>query len=132
MITKTLTLSTRERCQMINVTREAEAVVRQSGMTEGRLSLFTPHTTAAVTINENADPDVCRDLLAGLERLAPHRADWRHAEGNSDAHLKSSLLGCGVDVLIADGRLLLGTWQGLWFCEFDGPRTRKLVLAITA
>jgi secondary thiamine-phosphate synthase enzyme len=87
---------------------------------------MAPHTTAAITINENADPDVVTDLLAGLARIAPRDAGWRHSEGNSDGHLKSSLVGASELVPVADGRLQLGTWQGVYFCEFDGPRTRQV------
>ncbi|MCD4827819.1 MAG: secondary thiamine-phosphate synthase enzyme YjbQ [Candidatus Cloacimonetes bacterium] len=129
---KTISVSTRQRCQMLDVTREAEAFVRDCGIRDGRLTLFVPHTTAAVTINENADPDVVTDMLSGLAKLAPRDAGYRHAEGNSDAHIKSSLVGCSQNVLVQDGRLLLGTWQGIWFCEFDGPRTRKLVLGVAS
>jgi len=87
-----------------------------------------PHTTAGLTINENADPDVARDILAGLARLVPATGDYRHAEGNSDAHLKASLVGSSVTVPVVDGRLALGTWQGIYFCEFDGPRRRHVLV----
>jgi len=127
-----LEVASRTRNEMIDVTHEVSRAVRESGIAEGLLHLFVPHTTAAVTINENADPDVVSDLLAGLARLVPNDPSYRHAEGNSDAHLKSSLIGCQLTVPVAGGAPLLGTWQGIYFCEFDGPRQRKLLLKIVA
>ena len=97
---------------------------------EGKTCVFCPHTTAAITINENADPDVLHDLEIGLERAFPDRAEFRHAEGNSSAHLKSSCVGASETVLIKEGRLLLGTWQGIYFCEFDGPRRRRVIVQV--
>lgn len=105
-------------------------MVTDSGVTEGFAVVFAAHTTAAITINENADPDVVRDLLAGLAKLAPEHAGWRHAEGNSDAHLKASLVGPSVTIPVEGGRLVLGTWQGVYFCEFDGPRQRRCVVTV--
>ena len=122
------TIQTQKRCELIDITAEVANAVTTLGLTDGTVTVFCPHTTAGVTINENADPDVADDLLAGLERIAPPRADYAHAEGNSDAHIKATLVGPSLTVLVADGRCLLGTWQGIYFCEFDGPRTRKLFI----
>jgi secondary thiamine-phosphate synthase enzyme len=110
---------------MIDLTDRVATVARQAGGT-GLCHVFVPHTTAAVTINENADPSVVRDLLAKMARLVPSDEDYTHAEGNSDAHVKASLFGSSVTVPVADGKLMLGTWQGIYFCEFDGPRTRTV------
>ena len=121
-----LEVHSRHRDEMIDITAEVSRAVRDSGVNEGMLYLFVPHTTAAVTINENADPDVTRDMLAGLSRLVPDDQGFRHAEGNSAAHIKSSLIGCQLSLPISGGAPLLGTWQGLYFCEFDGPRRRQL------
>ena len=98
------------------------------GVAEGAVVVYVPHTTAAVTINESADPDVASDLDGALSRFIPESGDYRHAEGNSDAHVKSSLVGCSELVLVEGGRLVLGTWQGIFFCEFDGPRTRRVIV----
>lgn len=127
---RTLRLSTRSATEMLDISEDVQELVTESGIAEGLVYLFVPHTTAAVTINENADPDVAKDLISGLTRVSPPRDDYRHREGNSDAHLKSSLIGAGEQVLISGGRLLLGTWQGIYFCEFDGPRRRQLHLKI--
>jgi secondary thiamine-phosphate synthase enzyme len=123
----TLTVKTTEHTQLVDVTDRVQALLQESGVEAGLVTLHVPHTTAAVTINENADPSVVHDLLADLDRLVPWRQSYyRHSEGNSAAHLKSSLIGCWQTVPIEDGRLMLGTWQGIYFCEFDGPRTRRL------
>lgn len=123
-----LTLQTRQREEMRDVTAEVRAAAREHGWRDGAILLHCPHTTGAVTINEGADPDVQRDILATLRGLIPHRGDYRHAEGNSDAHLKSSLVGAGQLVILVDGEPRLGTWQRIFFCEFDGPRSRSLWL----
>jgi secondary thiamine-phosphate synthase enzyme len=117
---------------MIDVTARVEQAVRASGVTFGICQVFVPHTTAGVTLNENADPAVQRDILAALDRLIPAHGDYQHGEGNSPAHLKASLMGASLTVPIQDGRLLLGRWQGIAFCEFDGPRQRTLVVNIVA
>ena len=122
---ETITVQTRSRDEMVDITREVADVVRRLGVKTGRCVVFVPHTTSGVTINEHADPDVCEDLIASLNRIVPWNGSYRHGEGNSAAHVKASLTGSSVTVLIEDGRLLLGTWQGIFFCEFDGPRTRK-------
>ena len=122
----TLTLDTRQRTELIDITAKLRAAVHGSGIREGIAVVYTPHTTAALTINENADPDVVADLLATFDQLAPRHARYRHAEGNSDAHVKSSLIGPSVTLIVANGAPLLGTWQGIWFAEFDGPRCRQV------
>lgn len=124
-------VSTRSRNQMIDITSEVSSIVGQSGITDGDAIIYCPHTTAAITINENADPSVLHDILLTLEQLLPqHRPGYRHSEGNSDAHCKSSMLGCSEQVLIKSKSLQLGTWQGIFFCEFDGPRSRKVVVQV--
>jgi secondary thiamine-phosphate synthase enzyme len=128
----TLDIVTHQHCELIDITAAVRRAIRTSGVVSGQALLFVPHTTAAVTINENADPDVVTDLLAGLDRLVPHDPSYRHAEGNSPAHLKSSLIGVSLALIVADGAPLLGTWQGIYFCEFDGPRRRQLHLQIGA
>jgi secondary thiamine-phosphate synthase enzyme len=118
---------TRTRAELVEVTDRVRDAVRASGVREGLCVVYCPHTTAAVTINENADPDVVHDLLLWYDRAVPHQqAGFRHAEGNSDAHIKATLVGPSVTLLVADGRPVLGRWQGVFFCEFDGPRTRTV------
>ncbi len=124
-------VSSKHRNQMIDITSQVGSVVSQSGITNGDAIIYCPHTTAAITINENADPSVPHDILFTLEELVPHhRAGYRHSEGNSDAHCKSSLIGCSEQILIKDRTLSLGTWQGIFFCEFDGPRHREVMVQI--
>jgi len=120
------TVRTSKRNELIDITREVSRVVEESGITDGLALIMAPHTTAAITINEDADPSVVRDLLAQLEKMVPRHGDYAHTEGNSDAHIKSSLVGCSETVAVENGRLQLGTWQGIYFCEFDGPRTREV------
>jgi len=130
-IQKEFHISTKNRNQMIDITGKVHSLLRESGILQGDVIVYCPHTTAAITINENADPSVVHDLLLTLEELIPQgRSGYRHYEGNSDAHVKSSLLGCSEQVLVKDGSLTLGTWQGIYFCEFDGPRSRKVVVQI--
>ena len=124
------TVATRERCQLVDITAQVRGAVRSSGVAEGLCVVWCPHTTAGITVNENADPDVPADLLMGLERVVDSRWPFRHGEGNSDAHLKSSLVGCERTIAVRGGELRLGTWQGVWFCEFDGPRTRRVELTV--
>lgn len=116
--------------QLIDITGMVADAVRQSGVHSGAAIVYVPHTTAGVTINENADPDVVRDILSALDKAVPVRGDYRHAEGNAHAHVKASLMGASCTVLIEGGRLLLGTWQGIYFCEFDGPRRREFYVKI--
>jgi secondary thiamine-phosphate synthase enzyme len=124
-------ISTQKRNQMIDITDKVQSFISKSGISEGTVLVFCPHTTAAVTINENADPSVTHDILLTLEELVPqHRTGYRHSEGNSDAHVKSSIIGPSVSLIITNGDLLLGTWQAVYFCEFDGPRTRHVHLQI--
>ncbi|MBC7322450.1 MAG: YjbQ family protein [Acetomicrobium sp.] len=118
------TLRTKAREELIDISRTAEEDVRSSGIKEGLCVVYVPHTTAAVTINEDADPSVREDILRQLKNLAPRKGEYSHLEGNSDAHIKSSLIGASQVIPIHDGRLMLGTWQGIFFCEFDGPRDR--------
>jgi secondary thiamine-phosphate synthase enzyme len=126
-----LTIRTTIRCEMIDITSCIAEDVRKSGIKDGICRLFIPHTTAAITINENADPDVPRDILTALDRMIPLSGHYRHAEGNAAAHIKASLFGASQTVFITDGRLVLGTWQSLFFCEFDGPRTRTVLVRLT-
>lgn len=118
---------TRERNDLIDITSEVKRIISNSGIVSGLATVFVPHTTAAVTINENADPSVKHDLLMGLSDIVPaNLPQYRHSEGNSDSHIKASLIGSSVTVIINNGNLVLGTWQGIFLCEFDGPRTRSV------
>ena len=127
---KEISLETHSRVEMIDITAAVQKAAREEKIEEGVCLVFTPHTTAAITINENADPDVPRDILVALDRAVPFSANYRHAEGNSAAHVKSSLVGASELIIIEKGRLVLGTWQSIFFCEFDGPRTRKVFISI--
>jgi secondary thiamine-phosphate synthase enzyme len=121
-----------KRVELIDITSQIKAIVKKSGVKEGICYIYVPHTTAAITINENADPSVMKDLEFHLAKLVPPVGQYTHSEGNSDAHIKSSLIGCSQAVLVSGGELLLGTWQGIFFCEFDGPRKRKVLVKIIA
>ena len=127
---KEISLETHSRVDMIDITAVVQKAAGEEKIEEGVCLVYTPHTTAAVTINENADPDVRRDILAALDRAVPFSANYRHAEGNSAAHVKSSMVGASELIIIEKGRLVLGTWQSIFFCEFDGPRTRKFFISI--
>ena len=129
---KTLRVQTSSQTEMVDVTGQVQKELSRSGVEEGRLTLYVPHTTAAITINEGADPAVKADILMVLNQIVPWKANYRHMEGNSPAHVKASLMGPTETVIIAGGRLLLGTWQRIFFCEFDGPRNRKLHLQIAS
>ncbi len=120
---KQFTIQTSRRNEFVDITAQIQDLVEE--VSEGVATVFVPHTTTAVTINENADPAVPRDILKKLEELIPQQDNYSHMEGNSDAHIKASLFGSSVRVIVKDGQLLLGTWQAIFFCEFDGPRTRK-------
>ncbi len=122
---QTLKIATRARIEMVDITADVQKTVDRQGITEGLCVVCVPHTTAGVTINENADPDVQDDILGHLTSLVPRRDAFRHGEGNSDAHIKVSLTGSSETVIVERGRLVLGTWQSIFFCEFDGPRKRK-------
>ncbi len=124
-------IPTAERDQMVEITDQVRRAVDESGVRDGVVTVYVPHTTAGVTINENADPDVVHDMLAQLDQMVPWRQPfYRHSEGNSASHVKASMMGSSATILIKDGRLVLGTWQGVWFCEFDGPRTRSVHVAV--
>lgn len=125
-----LGVHTNKRQEFIDLTSQIKTVIRELNILEGDVKIFCPHTTAALTINENADPDVQRDMIKTLDSLIPIKGDYSHFEGNSHAHLKASLMGFTEDVIVTDGKLLLGTWQGIYFCEFDGPRHRQIHLKI--
>jgi len=125
-----LEIATSARAQMVEVTREVQRAVSESGVQGGFCHIYVPHTTAGVAINENADPSVAQDILAVLEKMAPRGGSYRHLEGNADSHVKASIVGSSETVLIEGGRLVLGTWQGLFLCEFDGPRRRRLLVKV--
>ncbi len=122
---RTIEIRTRAREEIVDLTAEVGRIAAASGVADGLCVVFVPHTTAAVTINENADPDVKSDILMALRKAVPDSLSYEHAEGNSPAHVKSSLVGSSVTVIVAGGKLQLGTWQGICFCEFDGPRARQ-------
>jgi secondary thiamine-phosphate synthase enzyme len=119
-----------EREGFSDITSQASRAVQESGILDGICLVYCPHTTAGITVNENADPDVVEDLLFGLGKVFPDRPEFRHVEGNSAAHLKSSCIGVSKTFIISNGQLVLGTWQGIYFCEFDGPRTRKFFVKV--
>lgn len=125
-----LTVNTRSQTELVDITAEVGRIVAKSGVRQGLCMVYVPHTTAGVTINESADPSVRADLLMVLNQMVPWKADYRHIEGNSPAHVKSSLVGTSQTVAIENGTLVLGTWQGIFFCEFDGPRQRSVHLRI--
>jgi secondary thiamine-phosphate synthase enzyme len=128
---KQFTVRTNARSEMIDITGRIRALLKESKMRSGICHVFVPHTTAAVTINENADPDVPRDILMELDKIVPLNDHYRHGEGNSAAHIKSSIVGASEMIFVDDGELVLGTWQSVFFCEFDGPRTRKVIVRLT-
>ena len=123
-------VKTSQRTEFIDITDDVGRAVRESGVITGTATVFVPHTTAGVTINENADPSVVRDILATLNRLVPRDGSYMHSEGNADAHIKASIMGSSVQVMVEGGRLALGTWQGIYFCEFDGPRSRRVWVSV--
>jgi secondary thiamine-phosphate synthase enzyme len=119
-------VASRERSQFIDITSEVQKAVRAAGVSQGLCTVFVPHTTAGVTINENADPSVVRDILMELDKIVPFNDHYAHREGNSAAHIKASIMGSTVQLVVDAGRVSLGTWQGIYFCEFDGPRRRSV------
>jgi secondary thiamine-phosphate synthase enzyme len=121
---------TRRRTELVDITDDVRTIVGRSGVSEGVCHIFVPHTTAAVTINEKADPDVARDIETTLSRMVPEGEGYRHAEGNSDAHVKSTLVGVSLFVPVSGGDVVLGTWQAVFFCEFDGPRSRRCLVRV--
>lgn len=127
---KTISVKTNSQTQLIDITGEIQSVLKAESFSDGICMLYVPHTTAAVTINESADPSVRRDILMVLNQMVPWKADYRHMEGNSPAHVKTSLVGSSEFVSVENGRMVLGTWQGIFFCEFDGPRTRKMYIKL--
>ena len=129
---KKINVRTKSRTEFVDITREIRRIVKESGISDGIVTVFIPHTTAAVTINENADPDVVSDIIMEINKIIPFHDSYKHFEGNSAARIKSSLFGVSESIIIADGELLLGTWQGIYFCEFDGPRHRKVFVKINA
>jgi len=130
MTIQEFSVRTRSRTEFVDITGQVSKIVQESKVSSGLAIVFVPHTTAAVTVNENADPSVQHDILADLNRLIPFAGPYQHTEGNSAAHIKSSLVGPSETLIIEEGRLKLGTWQGIYFCEFDGPRTRKVWVKI--
>jgi secondary thiamine-phosphate synthase enzyme len=127
---RTLTVNSHKQVEMIDITHDVINSIVENGVAEGLAVIYTPHTTAAITINENADPDVSRDIIMGIDKLIPIHDNYRHLEGNSAAHIKSSLFGASETLLINQGKPVLGTWQGIYFCEFDGPRQRRVHIQI--
>ncbi len=125
-----ITLKTHSRIEMVDITSSVQREVSRSGAQDGICIVYVPHTTAGVTINEGADPDVCEDIESKLSELVPSVRSYRHTEGNADSHIKASLIGSSVSVIIENGSLVLGTWQKIFFCEFDGPRSRKLFMKV--
>ena len=123
---QTFQMKTSIQYELIDITRSVQEAVKKTGVKDGICIIFIPHTTAAVTINENADPSVVQDILMELNKLVPFKDPYRHMEGNSPAHIKASLVGCSEMVIVESGKLVLGTWQGIFFCEFDGPRNREV------
>jgi secondary thiamine-phosphate synthase enzyme len=123
-----ISVKTTARSEMVDITTSVQKEIARAGASDGVCVVYVPHTTAGITINEGADPSVCRDIIEKLNELAPPNAGYRHMEGNADSHIKASLMGSSVSVIIESGRLLLGTWQKIFFCEFDGPRNRKVHL----
>ena len=131
IVRKDFGVHSKDRNQMIDITSQVSSIVSESGITDGDVIVYCPHTTAAITINENADPSVPHDILLTLaELIPPDQPGYRHNEGNSDSHCKSSLIGCSRQILIKNKSLSLGTWQGIFFCQFDGPRNRKVIVQI--
>jgi secondary thiamine-phosphate synthase enzyme len=126
MMMQTFQVRTSTQTEFIDITRSVQEAVKKTGVEDGICIIFIPHTTAAVTINENADPSVVQDIVMELNKMIPFKDQYHHMEGNSPAHIKTSLVGCSQIVFIESGKLVLGTWQGIFFCEFDGPRNRKV------
>jgi len=125
-----ITIKTGKRNEFVDITQEVSELISAQGVKEGFVILYVPHTTAGITINEHADPSVKRDILNKLEELVPPDKGYTHMEGNADSHIKATLVGNTLTIPISGGRLVLGTWQGIFFCEFDGPRTRKLIVKV--
>ncbi len=131
MQTAEISVTTSHRTRLEPITKQITGVIAQNNWQNGIVTVFVPHTTASVTINENADPDVARDMEWFSDKLIPQSCHFQHSEGNSDAHIKASFFGSSIQVIVRDGKLWLGTWQGIYLCEFDGPRNRRILLAFT-
>lgn len=127
---KEISVKTNQQVEFVKITSQVQRLVDESGIKEGACHVYVPHTTAGVTINEGADPDVVRDMIMELNKIVPFEDGYRHAEGNSAAHIKTSMMGTAATVLIQNGKLLLGTWQAIFLCEFDGPRTRRVQVSV--
>ena len=127
---ETLSVSTSERVDLVDITSQVAQEVAKSGVGTGTVTIYVPHTTCGVTINESADPDVARDIKTHLAKLVPQNGGFKHYEGNSDSHIKTSMIGSSENIFIENGKLVLGTWQGIFLCDFDGPRTRKVYIKI--
>ena len=127
---ETFSVRTSRQVELIDITSSVQALISKSGVSRGMCTVFVPHTTAGITINENADPSVRRDIIKELDKIVPHEDGYAHSEGNSAAHIKASLMGFSQNIIIDAGNLQLGTWQGIYFCEFDGPRSRKVYVKI--
>jgi len=127
---KIIEIKTKKRIEFIEITESVGKIVKESKIREGICVIFCPHTTAGLTINENADPSVRKDIISHLEKIVPPRGNYSHLEGNADSHIKSSFLGSSLNLIIHQEKLVLGTWQGIYFCEFDGPRQRKVYLKL--
>ncbi len=126
----TVVIHSSKRTEFINITSKIQQVVRESSIKDGIVVLFVPHTTAAITINENADPDVIADIEKAMENMVPWRNNWKHTEGNAAAHVKSTMCGCSLQLILSEGTIQLGIWQAIYFCEFDGPRERNIWIQI--
>ena len=123
-------ISTKSRIDFVDITNEIQSIVEKSSINSGIVIVYVPHTTCGITINEHADPDVVKDIKYRLERLVPYQEGYHHLEGNADSHIKASLVGTSENIIVENGRLILGTWQGIFLCDFDGPRTRKVYVKI--
>jgi secondary thiamine-phosphate synthase enzyme len=130
-VTKNINVKSGSRTEFLNITQKVQQVVKESGVKSGICYVYVPHTTAAVTINEGADPSVVQDILSELNRLIPRNGNYLHMEGNSDAHIKTSLIGSSETVIVEGAKLQLGTWQAIFFCDFDGPRDRQVIVKVT-
>jgi len=127
---QTIRITTNKRAEFVDITKDVGKLLSRTKIDSGLCVIFCPHTTAGLTINENADPSVKKDIINHLEKLIPEGRGYSHLEGNSDSHIKASILGSSLNIIVEDGRLVLGTWQGIYFCEFDGPRSREVYLKI--
>jgi len=127
-VVRYINVKSKTRNELVDITEMVQEVVKAANITKGVCYLYVPHTTAGITINEGADPSVQRDIISSLNRLVPHEMNYSHREGNADAHIKAALIGSSCDIIIDEGKLLLGTWQSIFFCEFDGPRHRRIAI----